>query len=352
MFQNELKIAADLVNTVFNQSDYCDAIKPSYLREAVLSYPRNGGKRLRPAILLWFCQALGGSTDQSKHIASATELFHTWTLVHDDIIDQDISRRGQATAHVALSEVAQEQFGTETKQADHFGTSMAILTGDLLQSWTYHFLTEAKIPAKTLLTIFKRINDELYPLLLAGEALDVEFEHRALDDISEEEIIEMLSLKTGFLLQFSAETGALIALDSDYQNETVIEAGKFAMKAGLGFQICDDILGVYANHQDWGKPVGNDIRERKVTLLIKRTLELCSQEDHQYLLQELGNKDLSTDALEKIRQIIRQCGALEQITQLAEQYIEDSVKHLDCLEDGKYKDLLNEMAQFLIKREY
>ena len=114
----------------------------------------------------------------------------------------------------------------------------------------------------------------------------------------------------------------------------------------------DDILGVYAEEEEWGKPVGNDIRTRKVTLLIKKALEMSEGEDLQHLMNCLGNVDMSLADLERTRNIIKDCGALSAIEEMAKECIKKAKDSLSQLPDNKYRELLDELADFLIQRKY
>ena len=349
------KIAQD-VNKVLQKDDFPESILPHYLKEAVLAYPLNGGKRLRPAIAMWSCGLFCQRPEKALLPAAAIEIYHTWTLVHDDIIDDDATRRGQPSSHELLRQTAVDKFGTENQAAQHFGRSMAILAGDLQQSWVFSLLLKANgktISSDIILAIIERMINHLYPRLLSGEAIDVEFEHREIDDISQEEILTMLKWKTGALLQFSAETGAIIGLNTaNYRLESVRTIGEYAMQAGLAFQLQDDILGIYADKEEWGKPVGNDIRVRKVTLIIKKALEMSDSADHDFLLSCLGNKNLSTDDLNRTREIIRDCGALSAIEIMAKECIEKAKDSLMQLPENRFRGLLNALADFLIQREH
>ena len=349
------KVAEDVDNILRNH-EFPESILPQYLKSAVLAYPNRGGKRLRPAITQWFCGLFSQRPEMALYPACAIEIFHTWTLVHDDIIDNDATRRGEDSAHTMLQKIAREKFGTEEMPAEHFGKSFAILAGDLQQAWVFSLLLSANnksISSDITLSILERLTNRLYPRLLSGEAIDVEFEHRGLDDISEEEILTMLKWKTGELLKFAAETGVIIGLNTpNYRLDSVKIAGEFAMAAGLGFQLQDDILGVYADEEELGKPVGNDIRERKVTLLIKKALELSSEEQKEFLLNCLGNEKLTKDDLSRVRVIIRDCGALKAIEEMAKDCIKEAKEALFQLPENSYRDLLEELADFLILRRY
>jgi geranylgeranyl diphosphate synthase, type I len=352
----DLKLIAEAIDRLLLKDDFPSTILPDYLKSAVLAYPSRGGKRLRPAITMWFCGLFNNKPELALYPAAAIEIFHTWTLVHDDIIDQDATRRGKPSCHESLRAHAESQFGIDKAEAVQFGKSFAILAGDLQQAWAMSLLIKASgqyISSDLTLAILDRMINYLYPRLLSGEAIDVEFEHRDLNNISEEEILQMLKWKTGVLLQFAAETGALIGLNTaNYRLDSVKLAGKFALSAGLAFQLQDDILGIFAEQEDLGKPVGNDLRVRKVTLLIKKSLEMSSGADHQFLQKCLGNKNLTTQDLFEARNIIKRCGALGAIEEMAKDCIEKAKDSLTQLPNNNFRTLLDELADFFIQRKY
>jgi len=354
--KSALQKVADDVDSIVRNDEFPESILPVYLKEAVLSYPSRGGKRLRPAIAQWFCGLFSNRPELALYPACAIEIYHTWTLVHDDIIDNDSKRRGEDSSHESLRKTALSKFNTTDSDAEHFGKSFAILAGDLQQAWVYSLILKANgktISSDLTISILDRLTNHLYPRLLSGEAIDVEFEHRQLDDISEEEILTMLKWKTGELLRFAAETGAIIGLNSpNYRLDSVKIAGDFALSAGLAFQLQDDILGIYADEEELGKPVGNDLRERKVTLLIKKALELSSPEQKEFLMTCLGNNKLTKEDFDKARSIIRDCGALKAIEEMAKDCIKEAKELLFQLPDNSFRALLDELADFLIQRRY
>ena len=218
---NELKEVASQINNLIVNDDFPATVEPEYLRATVIDYPSRGGKRLRPALLLWCCGLLGGDVDTALYPAMAAELFHNWTLVHDDIIDEDSMRRGQLTTHESLRLLAEKKFKAGALAADKFGKNFAILAGDIQHGWALNTVlksAEHGLSAELSLALGQRLLKLGSKQLISGEALDVEFPMRKWQNISSEEILHMLELKTGALLRFCAEAGAAIALkSSDFQ---------------------------------------------------------------------------------------------------------------------------------------
>ena len=355
-FQQDLANIAKITDDHIITHPYPTTVTPSWLGEEMLSYTKGGGKRLRPALCLWSAALVCDNYQKALPAAAAAEIFHTWTLVHDDIIDRDATRRGLPTAHTSLAQHARDSHNTEDASADHFGLSMAILTGDLQQAWALNFITEAsgtQYPAHTTLTLINRLLTHVYPILLGGEAIDVEFEHREIDSISPEEILRMLEMKTACLLEFSAQAGIVCGLELDtFDHPLVKAAGDFAYSAGLAFQLQDDILGVFADETKLGKPVGSDFSARKVTLLLAETIKLSNAEQNDFIHSLLGAKSISENDLEQARQIMRDCGALEMIQEKAQHYIDAAQLNLQKLPNSPAKERLAELAEFMIKRNF
>ena len=136
----ELKSAAGSVDRIIAESTFPEAVKPAYLAEAMRAYPANGGKRLRPAIMLWSAAAAGGNMQDILPAAAGLEIFHNWTLVHDDIIDDDDVRRSCPTAHIALARA----MDMPEERRKKFGCDMAILAGDLMQGWAFDLIDQSQ----------------------------------------------------------------------------------------------------------------------------------------------------------------------------------------------------------------
>ncbi len=350
---NELKTIDDLVNRMLAGETFPDRVRPRYLREAVLAYPSRGGKRLRPALTLWACGAVGADPLKARHAALAVELYHNWTLIHDDIIDDDSVRRGQPSCHVLLQQARPETDPQKRTDSRRFGRNMAILAGDILHGWAVDVLNragEAGVSPAVTNAIVARLCSWVTPELISGEALDVEFESRPAQH--PEAIETMLRLKTGVLLQFAAESGAMIGLATpDPQHPTVRLLGQFAMNAGLAFQLQDDILGLFGQEATIGKPIGSDLREGKQTLLYMETLNRCCEADRHRLQGLWGSADSGPEAISIAKAIVAESGALEAVSKRAESLVALSRKLLDQLPQTPHRQLLQQWAAYLLDRK-
>ncbi|WDE99091.1 polyprenyl synthetase family protein [Lentisphaera profundi] len=355
-FKSDLSAIACQIDSYLLAHPFPKSVSPSWLGKEMSSYTKSGGKRLRPALCLWSAALVSDKAELAISVASAAEIFHTWTLVHDDIIDRDATRRGLPTSHTALADFARNEHGSEGASADHFGLSMAILTGDLQQAWALRLITEQAgkdLNSDCALAIIDRLLSHVYPVLLGGEAIDVEFEHREIDSIAPEEILQMLEMKTACLLEFSAQAGIVVGLElNSFDHELVHHAGQFAYNAGLAFQLQDDILGIFADEKELGKPVGSDIAARKVTLLIVETLHLASGQDKKFILDLLGSNSINTEQLNQAAEIIKTCGALTKTQAMMDNYVQQAEIHLAELPNSPAKERLKELAHFMIKRTF
>jgi geranylgeranyl diphosphate synthase, type I len=356
-FLEELSRCADQVVKIVSDPRYNTRFSPADLRDAVTLYTKSGGKRLRPAILLWSCGAVGGDPSLALPAAAAVELFHTWTLVHDDIIDRDERRRGVATVHEHFHQVARNRHPhlSENEQ-HHYGVSVAVLAGDVQHGWAITLLAELSQrngldPAVTL-HLIERLDNEVLNLLVSGELLDIQFCQDPIMELSIDDIETMLWKKTSVLYRYCAEAGALIGLNRiDPENEQVKALVEFSSLCGTAFQLQDDILGVIGNPEQTGKPVGNDIREGKRTTLVHYGYEDGSEEEREILSGTLGNMNATHEQIERVIDIIRKHGGIERTRERARRYIEQARKHLEVLPDTRYRSLLAAWAEFLINRD-
>ncbi len=328
-------------------------ILPPHLQAVSASYLNKPGKNLRPVLLLLACEALGGEVEIALPAAAAVEIFHTWTLLHDDVIDHDTLRRGQETAHIRGQRLGREGWQLEHSRAADYGQALAILAGDILQGAVIHLFTRLSgVPSALKIALLERLSGKLNPELLAGEQRDVELSYRPLAEIHETEILEMMRLKTGVLPAFCAETGAAIGAQCPPQDcPAAQKLAAFAEACGIAFQLQDDILGIMGDEKYLGKNIASDLREGKRTLIILRTLEKCTVAERAFLEQTLGNRQASESDWAQLSQLIQQHGALTTTADLAEKYLQQAIAHLeDALPPSAARDNLRSWAGLMTKR--
>jgi polyprenyl synthetase len=354
MINHLRQIAAD-IDRLLADDEFPATVRPDYLRDAVRDYPVRGGKRLRPAMLIWSCGLLGGSESAALYPAAAVEVFHNWTLVHDDIIDQDDTRRGAPTSHVKLAAELGGKFSLGAGDAERTGRDFAILAGDLQQGWANDLLlrsAEHGVPPEVTVALGRRFQKLANSDLISGEALDVEFSLRELTGLKSQEVRTMLGLKTGALLQFCTEAGAMIALDTaDAEHPDVRKLSEFALAAGIAFQLRDDYLGIFGVYDSLGKALGNDLREGKATVMLLDTLRLASAADREKLLGYIGRETYSDADLDDVRRIMRDSGAAASNEAEAARLAEQARNILRSFPDNPYRQHLLDLVNFLIDRE-
>lgn len=352
---DQLRKIAENIGQLLEEDEFPFSIRPDYLAEAVRAYPVHGGKRLRPALLIWSCGLLGGEEEKALYPAAAVEVYHNWTLVHDDIIDQDDTRRGMPTAHVQLATVMKERFGLPPEEAARAGRDFAILAGDLQQGWANDLLlrsTEHGVSAEVAVALSRNLQKLANCELICGEALDVEFSLRELAELHPDSLRRMLSGKTSALLEFCTQTGGMIALnESDPEREEIVRLGQFARAAGIAFQLRDDYLGIFGDFHSLGKPLGNDLREGKATILLLETMRMASPADREELQSLIGLPEYPTETLERVRRIMRDSGAAAATAAEAAQLAEQAKNILRGFPDTPARQNMLDLVNFLINRE-
>lgn len=250
-----------------------------------------GGKRIRPALALMACDLFGGKNEDVLQPALGLEVFHNFTLLHDDLMDEADRRRDKPTVHKL------------------WNPNVAILSGDAMLICAYQLV--AKANDKAILELFSRTALEI----CAGQQYDMEFESRP--DVTEEEYIEMIRLKTAVLLACALKVGAMIGGASTADADALYDYG---IHIGLAFQLQDDLLDVYGDPKTFGKNIGGDILCNKKTFLLINALSVASEEQRQVMEDWMARK--TYDAQEKIAAFTNLYNELS-IRDLTERRIED-----------------------------
>jgi len=353
----ELEEREGWVASFLNSDEYKNWFQPSQLREAVYSYVHRAGKRLRPAVLLLACGAVGGNEKEAIPAAAAVEMFHTWTLVHDDLIDNDEKRRGGYTVHAQCSRIAKEEMSYTEGQAKDYGRDVAVLAGDVQQGWSVSLLCDCslkgKVKPEVTLTLIHMLESCVLNTLVSGETLDILFARQPVESFEPEQIIDMLWRKTGALYEYCAKAGAMSGLDTtDADDERVAGLSSFTGKCGTAFQLQDDILGIVGDEKQLGKPVGSDIREGKRTTIIYHAFKNASAPQRERLLSILGNQTATEDQIHEATGLLVQLGGISETKRMAKRIIEEACTSLDVLPESKHKDLLLAWADFMISRDF
>lgn len=337
--------------------DFSRWFRDADLRDGVFAYIMRPAKRLRPAVLLIACGAVGGDEALALPAAASVELFHTWTLVHDDLIDNDALRRGGPTIHDWFTRRARDDGGWSQRSAEEYGRDMAVLVGDSQHAWSVWLLLEtaARSPAlsPTVIRLAQHLECEIINRLIEGEILDVRFSQEAVSDLPREKIVEMLYWKTGVLYEYAALAGGAIGLrETDWRHPLLVSLTRFARGCGTAFQLQDDILGIVGDRETLGKPVGSDIREGKRTTVTYYAYQAASPAERKRLDEILGNRGASDEDVAEAKRLLIELGGILKTQALARELTEIALPHLRNLPDSPHKTLLSEWARFLIERRF
>ncbi|MBR0459927.1 MAG: polyprenyl synthetase family protein [Victivallales bacterium] len=321
------------------------------LREVTGCYLEHRGKALRPALVVFSCLCCGGTEENALPAAAAVEMFHTWTLMDDDIIDHDDFRRGRPSAHRRGAGVAERELGLVAEMAAEYGRDLALVGANALEGFAGEMLAQAGCSPQVALALVKRMFGKLNPELLSGEMLDVKLSFLPWENVHPQDIMEMMRLKTSALLAFSAEAGAAIGRDTSPDNCPDAQTlSQFATACGLAFQLADDLLGVFGD-ASFGKPIGSDIREGKRTLLALTALERATPSARARFLELLGKQDATPDDIQDARQILEESGARSHVETTADRFVNDALQSLQTLPANEGRDLLEHWATSMTHRK-
>jgi octaprenyl-diphosphate synthase len=279
-----------------------------------------GGKRLRPALLLLMCGALGYRGDQRYNLAAVVEFIHTATLLHDDVVDESTLRRGRATANEA------------------FGNPASVLVGDFLYSRAFQMMVEAN-DMRVMQTVAEATN-----VIAEGEVLQLMNMHDA--DLSEDGYLRVIRSKTAKLFEASARLAALLAGSPPAVEQSCAEYGK---ALGTAFQVIDDVLDYDGDVAEMGKNLGDDLREGKVTLPLIIAMQRGTEAERATIRHAIETG--GTEQMAQIIALVQQTGALESTRQAAAAEAQRALSALQNLPKNPYSDALEQLAsQLLVRR--
>jgi len=286
-----------------------------------------GGKRLRPVLVLLACNMFSDEVEQALPAAVAVEVFHNFTLLHDDIMDKAAVRRNRPTVHLKFSE------------------NSAILSGDAMAFQSYKYLVECRSPRLVeAISLFTQTAIEV----CEGQQFDMDFESRL--DVSAEEYLEMIRLKTAVLLAASLKTGALLGNAVEEASKALYE---FGIQLGLAFQLQDDLLDTFGDQDTFGKKIGGDILANKKTYLLIKALENAGDELKSVLLEWLRKEKFDPDQkIQAVTRIYKATGVKELAERRIDSYFGQAMNILDKLKVGDdRKKPLRELATKMLTRK-
>lgn len=299
--------------------------QPDTLYDPATYFLGLGGKRIRPILVLMGNELFSPIEEDAWHMATAVELFHNFTLVHDDIMDKAPLRRGKQTVH------------------DRYGIPTAILTGDVMLVMAYEYISKVQSPhIRKILHLYNQVAIQV----CEGQQLDMDFEAR--EHVNMDEYLDMIGLKTSVLLAGSLQIGSILGGAGLNNQQHIYQLGK---NLGLAFQIQDDYLDCYGDAEKFGKQVGGDIVAGKKTFLMIKTLEVASDAQLR-MIRELEQ----APAEEKVKGmlgIFHACGVDAWVRELKEQYRLAAYRSLDDIAvTSARKQSLKGLIDFLLQRDY
>jgi len=300
---------------------------PKQLYDAASHLILHGGKRLRPFLVLKSCQMLGGKQSNAIAAASAVEMIHNFTLVHDDIMDNDEMRHGVPTTH------------------KKFDVPLAILAGDVLYSKAYNTISsKSKLSSNYTTQLVSKLSKTCIKIC-EGQVDDIKFaENKRIP--TEKEYIKMIEKKTAVLFEVSCAMGAICAKrkQKDVKNLSV-----FGKNLGIAFQITDDLIGIIGDSKITKKPVGNDIREGKKSLPIILAIKKARGQNRTKIMRVFGNSGASKQQINLAVNVIRSLGVEKEVRDIALKYAQRAEKSISSY-TGSAKNEMAALLSFVTKR--
>ena len=318
--------------------------------DAMHQFIIDSGKRLRPIFSYVGYLGTGAVPNQSIIDASASlELVHVCALMHDDVMDGSDTRRGAPSIHRAFEALHKSE--QLQGSAEQYGISAAILLGDLALIWSAKALHNSGISAETLIRA-QAMYDEMRIELMAGQYLDIH--EGALATQSVERSLKVARYKSGkYTIERPLHFGAALGSATPVELQSIYSA--YGLPLGEAFQLRDDVMGVFGDPQETGKPAGDDIREGKRTVLMAKAFQKLEHGDTagaKTLASALGNPSLSSEDVERVRSIITDSGALAELERLITDLTDQAVAALDSpvLHSGA-REILTELATVVTRRK-
>ena len=286
--------------------------------EYVLS---SGGKRVRPILLLLSARLSGYSADKAVPLASVIEFIHTATLLHDDVVDSAAIRRGLASANTL------------------WGNEASVLVGDFLFSKSFSLMVG--VGSLDILRVLSGATTviaegEVMQLLYTGEI-----------DLTKEQYINIIRSKTAILMSAACEAGAILGAVPQSQQMALAD---FGMDLGIAFQLMDDILDYVATEEEFGKSIGHDLEEGKITLPLIHTLKLCSDAERAIIAAVVEQDEMSLDDFRTVSGLVKQYGGIAYTVETARFYINRCKSHLELFMPSPVREALLSLSEYIITR--
>ncbi len=319
--QAALNIIGDdlkLVELQFRKDLQSDVPLIRKVGEYVLS---SGGKRVRPALLLLAARLSGYTADKAVMLASVVEFIHTATLLHDDVVDSATLRRGLASANTL------------------WGNEASVLVGDFLFSKSFSLMVG--VGSLDVLRVLSHATTviaegEVMQLLCTGEL-----------DLTEEQYTDVIRAKTAVLMSAACEAGAILGAATKSQQQAMAD---FGMDLGIAFQLMDDILDYVATEEEFGKSIGHDLEEGKITLPLIHTLRNCTASERTMISSVVELDEMTLDNFRAVSGLVREYGGIEYTIKKARYYVNRCQSHLDLFDNSPVRDALINLSEYVVTR--
>ena len=327
-FHSISDLQKQFVDELENEASLIGKTSPVNLYEPITYTLNMGGKRLRPVMTLLACQVFGEDINRAMPAAQAVEIFHNFTLLHDDIMDHADLRRGKPAVHKKYNE------------------NVAILSGDAMSIMAYQYLTKTNTPnIQELVQLFSKTALEV----CEGQQYDMDFEDTF--DVCIDDYLKMIRLKTAVLIACSFKMGAIIANASAEDADHLYQ---FGIKLGIAFQLQDDLLDVFADEEKFGKKIGGDIVANKKTFLLLKALELADPDQKKELIDWIEQEKFDPkEKIAAIKQIYLDLKLPEISKKKMEQSYQFALEELNSIQiNPDKKEILHILAKMIMKREH
>jgi geranylgeranyl diphosphate synthase type I len=303
------------------------------------------GKRLRGGLVKLAYEACGGKDE--KEILSMSwfvELFHAGLLVQDDVMDRDHLRRGVKTIHKQFEDIGR---AIKIDSSEHYGESMAMCSGDIAFYLSWEKLIESKFPVEILINAAKVYVK--YALgVVHGQVLDIT--NVAIKNLSERDILKVLRYKTAeYTGVMPLLIGATLAGEKNKKKLKAFE--EYGLALGWSFQIQDDILGLYGEEEKLGKPIGSDLKEGKMTLLMLHLLKHGNAKQKAFQKKILGKQKINKEEVKKMRKIVKEAGSYGYVVKMSKKYVQQGKKQVPLMtKDRKLQAVFEALLNYIIER--
>ena len=304
-----------------------------------------GGKRLRPAFCYWGWRGAGGAdTDEAVAAAASLELLQACALIHDDVMDRSDTRRGKPAVHRRFAALHRARGWRGDPEA--FGQAAAILLGDLCLIWADGMLMTSGLPEPALRAA-RPVYDDMRVELMSGQYLDVLAQVEG--DATVERALRVARYKSGkYTVERPLQVGGTLA---GADGDVLAAYSSYGLPLGEAFQLRDDVLGVFGDPSETGKPAGDDLREGKRTVLVALAVERGNDAQRQVLRRHLGDPHLDVDGVEVLREVIRATGALAEVEAFISRRTDDALAAVAAAAiDDAARDVLSRLAQAATSR--